>query len=505
MLGKNMLIGAALCAAWSLEAAVVLDASRVPGRGEWAGKSLVPLMEEWHPKIVARLDGEDAAVPPEDIRILLEQDGDAPAWTTGRDIHLNMKWAEKDPNDALGAMIHELAHVVQNYRVHRPPSWLAEGIADWVRWFNYEPREEREKQRRLAERSRKHNAAYRVTAAYLDWIAATYDRDFVRKLNLICRAGEYNGAKTWEKLVGRTQEALANEWRFSMPPREKPAEAFDVATYNLRRSGDKGIYSWKVRFPQLLGVIATRRFDLIGFQEVNPDQMADLKSGLYGWEAIGTGRNADGGGEASPIFWRADRFEKLGGGMFWMSETPEKPGSRSWNAQFPRVCSWVKLRDRVTGKSFAYFNCHTDHASIRARQESMRLVLRRIKEYADGLPVVFGGDLNDEVVDDRLRAQVEKRDGTKLSPATPDHPVNIVKTVLKDSFEITETPHMGSDWTDNGYRKKHVKRIDYLFVSDGIRVLTHETTCDRPNGIFPSDHESVVARLVLGFKDKIRK
>ena len=56
---------------------------------------------------------------------------------------------------------------------------------------------------------------------------------------------------------------------------------------------------------------------------------------------------------------------------------------------------------------------------------------------------------------------------------------------------------MGTYWTDNGYDEKHIKRIDYLFVSDGIDVLQYEVCCDRPDGIYPSDHEAVAVRAIL--------
>ena len=454
---------------------------------------------EMLPKVAEILDGDAAAVKDLEIKFVSEPSGEWPAWTflETKEIHLNEEWAAENADEVKGAIVHEIAHLVQNYSSHRPPSWLLEGIADWVRWFNYEPREAQDAIRTAAAKSRVHNAGYRTTAAFLERVDKRHGRDFVRRLNAVCRAGEYNGAKTWTDLTGKTQEELAQEWRASMKPRETPPEAITMATYNLRRSGDKGDKSWKVRYPLVLGVIAERRLELAGFQEVNPDQFEDLKAGLPGWDYVGVGRDADGGGEASPIFWRTDRFEKLEGGVFWLSETPEVPGSMSWGAAYPRVCSWVKLHDRKAGKDFAYFNCHTDHKSIAARQEGLRLVMRRIDEFAAGMPVVFGGDLNDEIMSDKKRAEVEKKDGTRLAPDTPEHPINIVRAKFKDSYDITETPHTGSYWTDNGYRNKHVKRIDYIFVSEGVRVLTHETTCDRPYGLFPSDHESVVVQIQM--------
>ena len=226
-----------------------------------------------------------------------------------------------------------------------------------------------------------------------------------------------------------------------------------------------------------------------------PEQISDMMAALPGWDSFGKGRSKELKDEASPIFWRKDRFEKLDAGQFWMSETPDVPGSKSWDAMFPRVCTWVKLRQKATGREFFYFNCHTDHKSIEARQKGVQLVLERIASIAKDAPVLFGGDFNDEIVDDKLREEVRLKDHTRLSPNDENHPIAIVKRALKDSQDISKTPHMGTYWTDNGYGEKHVKRIDYLFVSDAVEVLEHETCCDRPDGKYPSDHEAVAVRI----------
>src|SRR4030095_12411577 len=90
--------------------------------------------------------------------------------------------------------------------------------------------------------------------------------------------------------------------------------------------------------------------DLIGMQEVLPFQAAQIKSHFKGYDFVGVGRD-DGKnkGEMAPLLFRRDRFEKLREGVFWLSETPEMPGSKSWDAAITRLVMWTELRDKRAG------------------------------------------------------------------------------------------------------------------------------------------------------------
>ena len=144
-----------------------------------------------------------------------------PASASGSRVNLNAPWFERQlEGEAKGCVIHELVHVVQNYwrarlvnRNAKPtPSWLTEGIADYVRWFLYEP-ESRGAQlspERLAQA--KHDASYRTTANFIDWVAREHDKDIARKLNAAAREGRYEPA-LWEELTGKSEGELADAWR----------------------------------------------------------------------------------------------------------------------------------------------------------------------------------------------------------------------------------------------------------------------------------------------------
>ena len=108
--------------------------------------------------------------------------------------------------------------------------------------------------------------------------------------------------------------------------------------------------------------------DIIGLQEVEPLQRAYLAEQLTEFAWYGVGRNvAHDEGEGTPIFYRRDRFDLLDRGTFWLSTTPDIAGSKGWDAALPRVASWVRLRDRRSGRELLAVNTHFDHMGPEAR------------------------------------------------------------------------------------------------------------------------------------------
>lgn len=261
------------------------------------------------------------------------------------------------------------------------------------------------------------------------------------------------------------------------PAASESSDAFRVATYNIRCPVDKTPNSWAERVGRVKALIQRHNFDLIGLQEATADQSDDLLT--PGWAYVGCGRS-DGkrGGEASGILYKQARFDLNASDTFWLSETPDVAGSKSWNTACTRICTWVKLTDRVTGHQFMLFNTHLDHKSAAARKNGMELILSRIAESARGLPVIFTGDMN----------------------ARPDSvPIILARAQLKDAADCSITERTGPKGTFNGFRfnEPHKATIDYIFVSAEIKVLTHATLDDSENGLYPSDHFPVAADVLL--------
>ncbi len=163
---------------------ITLDTSNAPEMAKWAAH-VKSLCEKTYPLICSQL-GEPGFQPPTAVRIVFENK-DGVAWTAGTHITCCTDWFKQHPDDC-GAVIHELCHVVQSYH-HRVPGWVTEGIADYVRWFKYEPAKRRP---HVNPRRAKYTDGYQTTAAFFDWIVRTKNRSFVQRLNAAARNGKYS-------------------------------------------------------------------------------------------------------------------------------------------------------------------------------------------------------------------------------------------------------------------------------------------------------------------------
>lgn len=173
------------------------------------------------------------------------------------------------------------------------------------------------------------------------------------------------------------------------------AQDFRVGTYNLRNENTSDIGNmWNDRYPYVAKLIRYHDFDFFGTQEALPKQLEDLKSVLPNYTYYGEGRDGNNQGEHSAIFYKKDKYTLLNKGDFWLSATPDVP-SKSWDAPCcNRICSWIELKDNKTGKTFFVFNAHYDYEKDYARNESSKLVLKKIDEIAKDKPAIFMGDLN---------------------------------------------------------------------------------------------------------------
>lgn len=271
---------------------------------------------------------------------------------------------------------------------------------------------------------------------------------------------------------------------------EETSGTLRVMTYNIRYNNpEDGINAWPNRKERVAEMIGPRhQADLAGLQEVLREQIDDLDALLpdYGW--IGAGRDdGEDAGEFSPIFYRTERFDLLESETFWLSETPDVPGSRSWDAAITRVVTRGIFRDRRTGREFHHFNTHFDHRGEQARIESAKILLQRVMEVPGESPVIVTGDLNFR----------ETTEGYQI--LVGDHPTFEVSSDLLDTRYATLTEPQGPDTTSNSWEElRPDTRIDYIFVRQGIEVLSHRTLDDRYEGRFPSDHLPVLVEVRLG-------
>ncbi len=264
-------------------------------------------------------------------------------------------------------------------------------------------------------------------------------------------------------------------------------EPIEVISYNIRMntSGD-GEHAWPYRKADVVNLLRFHRADIFCVQEALPDQMDDLAKAFPDFFYEGVGRD-DGirEGEFSAVFYSRERFKKLDGGTFWLSETPEEC-SFGWDAACRRVCSWVELKDWESGTTLHVFNTHFDHRGVEARKNSASLILKKISEITGGGlkagdsgttgPVVLCGDFN-------------------LPPDA--EPILLIKASLRDAFYASELPPHGSVATFHGftYDDQPKEQIDYVFVSDDLQVSRYGALTDSRDRSFFSDHLPVLVTL----------
>jgi hypothetical protein len=231
---------------------ITIETSETPDLTEWAHNELAPVVKEWYPKLVNMLPSEGYEAPTR-VRITFSANMTGVAATGGTGVRCAATWFRKQlQGEAKGAVVHELAHVVQNYGIARrtnanatrTPGWLVEGICDYIRWFLYEPQTHgAEITQKNIERAR-YDGNYRISGNFLNWVIATYDKDIVRKLNTAAREGRYT-EELWKEYTGHTVQELGNEWKKSM---EKRLAAEAAAPKINTLTDEETAAGWKLLF-----------------------------------------------------------------------------------------------------------------------------------------------------------------------------------------------------------------------------------------------------------------
>ena len=183
---------------------------------------------------------------------------------------------------------------------------------------------------------------------------------------------------------------------FFMTILSSQAQPIKVMTYNIRYDTPQdSVNQWPKRAHKVYALIKKYDPDLIGLQEVLHHQLMDLIQNLSAYTYIGVGRD-DGKtkGEYSAILYKKDRFNALNQNTFWLSETPQVQGSKSWDAAITRVASWGTFKDLKSKKEFLMINTHFDHIGKEARKNSAALLKQKASEIAKGVPLIITGDFN---------------------------------------------------------------------------------------------------------------
>jgi endonuclease/exonuclease/phosphatase family metal-dependent hydrolase len=265
-----------------------------------------------------------------------------------------------------------------------------------------------------------------------------------------------------------------------------------VLTFNLRYgTADDKANAWPNRKDQVFDILNDDRLEIIGLQEALRAQLDDIHGACPKLAEIGVGRD-DGKtkGEYSAILYRTDKWKPTKSGNFWLSETPDVAGSKSWKTACTRICTWARFEKTTTsedGKAriFWVFNTHMDHVSADARLNGAKLIAKHIAERGDDSPFVLTGDFNSGENEEAARFF--------LFPLANQSPVG----ALLDSFRLIH-PEAEDINTYHGFdpTKLTGKKIDYILVPQGtdpIAAWIDRRFKQGPPIVCPSDHFPVGA------------
>lgn len=295
-------------------------------------------------------------------------------------------------------------------------------------------------------------------------------------------------------LLGMLSSCRRDEPRRAVPLAEDGALSLTLATLNVRYENpeERDWRAWPKRINRVVKSIRAIDPDVFGIQEARHGQAADLWASLPDYELFGVGRD-DGrrGGEYAAILFRRDRFEKLDGGTFWLSDFPEQAGSMTWGNSYPRIVTWMRLADRASGRGFHVFNTHWDHRNQHSREKAVALLAGRIEaRTAPDEPVILLGDFNAT----EGNPAVDYFTGSSVTLAGKKFPrwqhalIDTYQT-LNPGVKNRRTLHF---W--QGHRDGWAK-VDHILVSKGAEIEAADIRVEASRELQPSDHFPVWARV----------
>jgi len=254
------------------------------------------------------------------------------------------------------------------------------------------------------------------------------------------------------------------------------AQSIKVMTYNIRLDHvSDGINQWPNRKTRVFDLIKKYNPDIFGVQEALPNQMEELAKNLPGYSYIGVGRD-DGKskGEFSALFYKKDSYKLVDQNTFWLSETPEIPGSKNWDAAITRIATWGKFVDLKTSKEFVVMNTHFDHIGKEARRKSAELLISKVSEIAKNLPFIIIGDFN----------------CTREEP-----PYNVMLSA--SAVKLIDPAPKPAPGTFCGFEVNAIecRAIDYIFHSQHWKSKNYSAITDHEGKFYPSDHLPVIVEL----------
>jgi hypothetical protein len=170
------------------------------------GNQAKELIEQWYPRIVNMIPTK-GFTPPAETGLTMRNSDKGIAWTSGDHITVASGWVKQHPED-IGLVFHELVHVIQHYK-QIEPSWVMEGIADYLRWAIYEGKSPNWFP--YNDKPRGFEASYQVTAGFFLWLETDACPGIVNRLSTAMRKNTYQES-FFKEQTGRSLESLWAEY-----------------------------------------------------------------------------------------------------------------------------------------------------------------------------------------------------------------------------------------------------------------------------------------------------
>ena len=268
-----------------------------------------------------------------------------------------------------------------------------------------------------------------------------------------------------------------------------------VVTFNVRTRWDNdGINSFIHRIGLIYEKINEELPDVIAFQEV-PEKHIDVLRKLFtDYIFVGSGRLENRGGEGLYTAYLKSRIECLKERVFWLSDTPDIPGSRFKSQSiYPRICVYSLLKRRDSGESFGFYNVHLDYLGMAGHTAPPK---------KDEVPSDF--DFNNFVnprrlAVERLFVEMEKDDTEYEKIILGDFNATMedesVPLILNAGY-VDLSAKAGPTFHDFGKTDSLIK-IDYIFAKPTLaeRASDAYLWLDVKNGIYLSDHYPVAVEI----------
>lgn len=257
-----------------------------------------------------------------------------------------------------------------------------------------------------------------------------------------------------------------------------------VMSFNIRYGlANDGENHWNQRKAFALARVQAFGPDLLGLQECRDDAQAEyVRAHLpdYAFHGIHRGGPGDTALEMAPLLYRPSALALIDAGHFWLSETPNLPGSMSWGSAYPRTASWVRLSHRATGRSLLYLNTHFDYEPA-AIEGDARTLHHWLREAAGASAILLTGDFNTNKQSDAFRLLTGD---TGLSDAMGLAHPDQVDAPTFHAFGVAE----------------EMAPLDWILVSKHFQVIDVQIDRSRNGTLYPSDHYPVTA--VLDWKER---